>query len=222
MRAPQARAAGAALTVFLWSWSCVAWGLDHAVLFVGNSYTSANQLDVVYGSLISEGMPAWIDVSIARYAPGGYRLPQHATDATSNTQLDSFLHDADPSHEWDAVVLQDQSQVPSFPAGQADYLASRAAAVTLAAEIDAIGAQTALFLTWGRRDGDADNMLLNPDFLTMQENLTVGYAGYRDAISEAGVIAEVVPVGTAWKYVYDSVQRGGEEPTEGDTLFTRL
>jgi len=199
-----------------------AFALDHGVLFVGNSYTSANQLDVAYGKLVAEGMPAWKDVFIARYTNGGYRLSQHAIDATNNSQLDTYLHGGSAQHAWDAVVLQDQSQIPSFPPGNGDYLASSAGAVTLAANIDAVGAKTKLFLTWGRRDGDAGNMQLNPDFLTMQQNLKTGYEGYQQAIVAAGHSADIVPVGLAWKHIYDQVEDGGAVPTEGDTLFTRL
>ncbi len=211
-----------AIATILGSFPCSALALDHGVLFVGNSYTSANQLDVVYGKLVAEGMPAWNDVFIARYTKGGYRLSQHAVDATNNSQLDTYLHGGSAQHAWDAVVLQDQSQIPSFPPGNGDYLASRAGAVTLATNIDAIGAKTMLFLTWGRRDGDAGNMQLNPDFLTMQKNLKTGYEGYQQAIVSAGHSADIVPVGLAWKRIYEQVKGGGAEPTEGDTLFTRL
>lgn len=217
-----ARAALWAIAIMLGSFPCSALALDHGVLFVGNSYTSANQLDVVYGKLVAEGMPAWNDVFIARYTKGGYRLSQHAVDATNNSQLDTYLHGGSPQHAWDAVVLQDQSQIPSFPPNNGDYLASRAGAVTLATSIDAIGAKTMLFLTWGRRDSDAGNMQLNPDFLTMQQNLKTGYEGYQQAIVTAGHSADIVPVGLAWKRIYQQVKDGGAEPTEGDTLFTRL
>ena len=217
-----ALAAVVMLAAGLWSYSLPAWALDHAVLFVGNSYTSANQLDVMYGQLIAEAKPGWSDVSLARYTPGGYRLSQHAADATNGSQLDEYLHGGDPNHDWDMVVLQDQSQIPSFPPNNSEYVASRDGAVTLAQDITTIGAQTRLFVTWGRRDGDSMNMLQNPTFVAMQQNLDAGYEGYRQAIAQAGFSAELVPVGTAWKHIYDGVENGGQQPTAGDTLFTRL
>ena len=198
------------------------WALDHGVLFVGNSYTSANQLDAVYANLVAEGKPGWTDVTIVRYTKGGYKLSQHAVDASNGSQLDQWLHGSDPKHAWTAVVLQDQSQVPSFPMSNQEFQLSRAGAVTLAKEIAKKGAATQLFMTWGRRNGDARNPQINPDFLSMQSNLAAGYASYNQAIVAAGESAKTIPVGLAFKRVYDAITKQGKDPTAGDTLFMRL
>jgi hypothetical protein len=198
---------------------------DHAVLFVGNSYTSynaPNSLDEAYRQLVLEGIPEWPDLSIEAVAPGGRSLEQHFQQAgLLGTTLNSFLTDENPEHQWDYVVLQDQSQIPGFSSSDLNYQASLAGAVGLAEMIDARGAQTRLFMTWGRRNGDPQNQLRYPDYPTMQGHLETGYEAYLAAIQADGSPAELVPVGLGWQQIYDEALAQAQNPFSGH-LFARL
>ena len=89
---------------------------DHAVLFVGNSYTgySSPNLAESYRQLVLEGVPQWTDLSIESITPGGRNLAEHYQQAGMlGTNLSSYLTNTNAAHMWDFVVLQDQSQIPS-------------------------------------------------------------------------------------------------------------
>jgi hypothetical protein len=77
------------------------------VLFVGNSYTAYNNLASMVSQLaLSKGdtMEAY------SVNPGGYTFQLHSTYAPTRALIDSM--------PWDFVVLQEQSQLPSFPPSQ--------------------------------------------------------------------------------------------------------
>jgi hypothetical protein len=64
--------------------------------------------------------------------------------------------------------------------------------------------QTLFLMTWGRRDGDADNPELNPDFKTMNSNLLAGYTIYQQATRADGRETYVAPAGLVFEEVYDN------------------
>ena len=74
------------------------------VLFLGNSYTSFNDLPQLLTGLAADMGHV---VETASNTPGGYTLQGHASNDTS---LDLIAEGG-----WDFVILQEQSQVPSFP-----------------------------------------------------------------------------------------------------------
>ena len=84
---------------------------------------------------------------------------------------------------WDTVIVQDQSQIPGFYRTDSDWLASKNGSVHLADRIDSEGAAMMLMMTWGRRNGDAQNSMLYSNFTVMQDRLEQGYIDYRDNIS---------------------------------------
>ena len=205
-----------ALTVM----SGLAWGSASPgrVLFVGNSYTAFNgpdSLEVSVQRLMEEHSGA-SEVVVAKHTVGGATLPMHLESARSG-DLKALLEEG-----WDIVVLQDQSQVPGFPQSNADWQASREAAVGLAELAASAGAETRLFLTWGRETGDPQNADRYPDYSTMQDRLTEGYTAYAEAIRSAGLSVEIVEVGEVWRSIHDGIVESGGVPAEGDTLFTRL
>ena len=205
---------------------CTAHSADHSVLFIGNSYTSASapySLDESYRELILEGATDWTDLSIEAYSPGGRNLAQHLADAeTEGSTLYDYLHGDNPAHQWDYVIVHDQSQIPGFPQDRSSYNESRDAAVGLADLVDARGAQIALWVTWGRVDGDSQNLWLYPDYSTMQELLVEGYESYGDAIIAAGHPATIVPVGQGWQMIHDQAIAQGRVPQDPSELFARL
>ncbi len=198
-------------------------GPAHAerALFLGNSFTFDGQLDQATLALLQEGAPSWADGEATRLAEGGLTLSNHLSKVeTAGTDWAAAL--AAEGVSWDWVVLQDQSQIPGFPATQADYRASLAAAPALDAYAEARGAQTLFFLTWGYRAGDETNPELFPDFETMQERLKEGYAAYRDAASEGSQPAWIAPVGPAYALAWEREVAAGADPLATDSRFYRL
>jgi len=185
---------------------------SHRVFFVGNSYTGG----VIgrYRSLAMSGAVLRDPFQVDGVSPGGRRLDQHYANARADgNPLQVALTEGSMSMPaWDVFVLQDQSQVPGFPEGNAQYIASRDGAVGIAGLVDEAGATVLLYMTWGRRDGDTRNPSLYPDFLTMQERLEQGYRSYARAIREAGYGVSIAPVGPAYRLVYQDLVDKGEDP----------
>jgi len=147
------------------------------VLFLGNSYTSTNDLPGMFASLAAA---AGRRVDVAMVANGGETLTDHAASADDTAQLSAG--------RWDFVVLQEQSEIPAMPTG---WPQMQAAVRSLVARIRTTGAVPILFETWAHRDGMPTAGLR--DFMAMQTALA---EGYRQAGSQAGI--GVVPVGDAW------------------------
>jgi hypothetical protein len=149
------------------------------VLFVGNSLTFRNDLPELVHRLGGRRTP----IFAGSFTAPGWELSQFAADRG----LDRLLHDV----RWDVVVLQEQSQIPSFPADD------RAHEFTpyvqkLADEIRRSGAQPLLFQTWAHRTGDRRNFS-DDTYAAMQVRVV---AGYLDAGRAAH--AAIAPVGAAW------------------------
>ena len=203
-----------------WMFSVCAVAAGQQVLFVGNSYTAFNGLH----ERVAENVTAdavWDPFTVEAITTGGYTLPRHLADAETPGRP---LHEALVSGGmvWDTVVLQDQSQIPAFPEDVPDKAASLEAVVALDALVAGAGGQTLLFQTWGRRDGDALNPELFPDYPTMQDALTDGYWAYHGAIESTGRRAWIAPVGEAWRLVWGDVLASGGDPGSPESDFHRL
>lgn len=157
------------------------------VLFLGNSYTN-NIPNIVQSIADSQGKILVHD----RNSPGGYTLQQHAVDATGLEKI--------AAGNWDFVVIQEQSQLPSFSPGQVSsqvypYAESLANSIREANPCT----QPIFYMTWGRENGDASNCEFYEPVCTyegMQERLTESYnemAMNNDAL--------VAPIGEAWRRV---------------------
>ena len=207
-----------------WLWGLgvmTAWGNTgpERVLFVGNSYTAfsgPDSLEASYAQLLAERSSSETEAVVSKHTVGGATLSMHLESA-QNGALKSVLEEG-----WDIVVLQDQSQIPGFPKSNAEWRASRDAAVELARLAESVGAETRLFVTWGREQGDSQNAERYADYSAMQQLLIQGYQAYADAIEEAGFSVELVGVGEVWQSIHDAIASEGINPAEGDTLFTRL
>jgi Domain of unknown function (DUF4886) len=152
------------------------------VLFVGNSFTFRNALAGMVRELAvyDRGGPRLFAVE---YAAPGWSLE----NAARSGGLDHLLKDV----HWDVVVLQEQSQMLSFPVPEwqrETYPFAR----DLQDKITRDGARTLLFMTWGYRFGDRRNRP-NDTFLGMQERLARGYAQLASELP-----ASVAPAGLAW------------------------
>jgi len=146
------------------------------ILFIGNSYTMP--LPSMFQELLNS---AGYEVYLDQVSYGGWILEYHAASLETIARINS--------RQWDYVVLQEQSQIPSLPLRvELMYPAVR----TLDQIIRAAGSKPVLFMTWGRRDGDLEHEP-NDHFDWMTERLRQGY--YEIGL-EVG--AYVAPVGMAW------------------------
>jgi hypothetical protein len=156
-----------------------------AVLFVGNSHVYTNDLPGMFVFLAEAGgRNAFVDQS----ALGGYWLEQHLVEPQTLEKIELGA--------WDYVVLQEQSQVPVIEHWRINsmYPSIR----TLDSMIKSHGCSTALYMTWGWRDGGIHelNGYSSPefrDYFHMQDSVSVAY---RMIAGEVG--ARLSPVGEAW------------------------
>ncbi|MBM4367547.1 MAG: hypothetical protein FJ102_15145 [Deltaproteobacteria bacterium] len=195
---------------------------DNHLLFLGNSYTFVNDLDQVSLSLFAAAAPSDVYLAV-RLAEGGYTLPMHLAEA-DGTMGETAWSDAlvTGTTEWDWVMLQDQSQIPGFPPDEPTFQESLAALPPLDAMVAAKHGRSVLLMTWGRREGDADNPTLYPDYLTMQSRLEAGYQAYAAAIDADERPAYIAPAGLAWRHVYEANAAQGVDPLESGSLFHGL
>lgn len=192
-----------------------------SALFLGNSYTHVNELDVLVEALLEEGQPEWAGATVERLTDGGLTFADHVSRiGTAGSPWEAALGEAGPA--WDWVILQEQSQIPGFPEDDPYYVASLEAAGSLNATAAAHGAQTVFYLTWGRESGDSGNPELYPDFLTMEARLEEGYARYRDATSTSERPTWVAPVGPAFAWVYEDMILSGDDPGSSTSRFAQL
>lgn len=185
------------------------------ILMVGNSYTSSNTLNQKLEQIL-DGSGENSDVEAV--TGGGMKLSDHAEDANEqDNQLNTKL-----SENQDYVILQDQSQIPSFPNDSNYWIQSNTAVEELNERIISEGGQTILFMTWGRKDGDANNALRNPDYLTMQLHLQQGYEMFLENSTSIQKPVFLAPVGLAYKNLYHKVNNTGIDPTQGTNAFSTL
>ena len=185
------------------------------VLMLGNSYTNQNNLASKLDNILSEGGR---DAEVSALTSGGLKLYEHEDRAReSGSQWNIALNEPN-----DFVILQDQSQVPSFPTSSQNWQDSRNAAIYLNQRALDSGGSTILFMTWGHKDGDLNNQWRSPDYPSMQLHLQQGYEMYLENITTQTEPAFIAPVGLAYKHLYDTVADTGVDPSAGATAFSTL
>lgn len=191
------------------------------VLHLGNSYTFYNDLQLRVAESLRSTVPAMADAEGARLAAGGLRLPDHVERVeTGNPQWVDALT-GEPGR-WTWMVLQDQSQIPGFPESEGVWQQSADAVPVLDGYAVDQGAETVLFMTWGRRDGDSSNPEMYPDFEAMNARLDAGYRAYATRGSTDDRTLWIAPVGRAFGAVYSRVAAAGGTPEDPGTDFYRL
>lgn len=148
------------------------------VLFLGNSYTSVNDLPGVLGDLARAGGHSLDTTTIAG---GGETLADHAASQASL----GAIRDS----RWDFVVLQEQSQIPAIESVRRAQMDP--AVRSLVDVIRAAGATPVLLETWAHREGWADYHL---DYRAMQTAIDMGYRTLGTDLR-----ARVALVGEAWQ-----------------------
>ncbi len=157
------------------------------ILWIGNSYTTANNLPLLFHDLsLSSGDTVIYDSN----APGGYTFQQH----TVNTATIQKIY----SQPWDYVILQAQSQEPSFPPTQVESQTYPYAHIldSLIRDNDSC-TETIFYMTWGKKYGDQMNCSGYPvlcSFDGVQSRLTDSYLQMANDNQ-----ALVAPVGRAWQ-----------------------
>lgn len=156
------------------------------ILFIGNSYTEVNDLpSLVQRVTESAGQRMTFGVN----APGGCTFQQHCTN-----QSMTLIQQGG----WDVVVLQEQSQLPSFPDGQVQseclpYAAQLAEAVY---QYNPDG-EAMFYMTWGRKYGDERNAQYFPVLGTYEGMDSMLYVRYMMMARDND--ASVCPVGRVWR-----------------------
>jgi hypothetical protein len=175
------------------------------VLFIGNSYTTVNDLPSVFGNLARSGGHR---VETVTAAVDGWTLADHAGSSATAAKL--------ASANWDIVVLQEQSQIPSV--AQFRETQMYPAARRLVGMIRNRGARPLFYLSWARRDGWPENGM--PTYASMQSAIDDGY------LAIAGEQrAAIAPVGYAWSAMVGQGapaalwQDDGSHPTEAGTYL---
>jgi PKD repeat protein len=159
--------------------------VSHKVLFLGNSYTSVNDLpQIIHDVALSAG-----DTLIFEsYAPGGYQLIDHSVDLTSQNKI--------MAGGWDYVVIQGQSQEPITMS--TDFTGGGFALYSLVKLYNPC-AVIMPYMTWGRKNGDAANCAAFPVMCTYEGMDTTIRNCYLNLTTFLN--GEVSPVSVVWNYI---------------------
>lgn len=159
------------------------------VLFIGNSYVASNNLpQLLHNIALANGDSITYDSN----TPGGYTLQMHSQDVNTIAKI--------YAQPWDYVIIQAQSQEPSFDTA---YVAANV--MPYAHKLDSMVrdndscTQTVFMMTWGRKNGDASNCVAYPPVCT--------YAGMQGELRRRYLAMAYVnntmvcPAGLAWREV---------------------
>jgi hypothetical protein len=136
------------------------------ILFVGNSFTARNNLPGLIASLAAE---RGISIEHKLISAGGASLRQHLNAGKALAEL--------ATGNYDTVVLQEQSTLPlKNPVRMHENIRDFHTAIT------EVGAQTALYMTWSRKNQP-------------QDAFTTAYATIA-----AELEATLVPAGLIWEH----------------------
>lgn len=163
-----------------------------SVLFIGNSYTSYNNLPLLVKNLsTSAGKTLNIDSNM----PGGYLMSSHLNDTTTFSKISQG--------NWDYVILQEQSQIPTIDYYR--YNDMYPAMTDLKSVIEQYNpcAKIITYMTWGRRFGgqqcDPSGTYCSPVFTNfnhMQDSLTSAYLEISEQLN-----IQCAPVGVTWQNI---------------------
>jgi len=182
-------------------------------LFLGNSYIYVNDLPGLIASLAHAAGDSLVHDD---NCPGGYTLGwnpiAHATDPISLSKI--------ASGDWDFVVLQEQSQIPSIPVLRDSCMIPSCFVLRDSVISGDECGRLLFFLTWGRRFGGiqcftpAYCSVPFANYFQMQDSLTRAYKLTADT-TDSGI----APVGEAWRKV---IQNSGIVLHDGDGSHPNL
>ncbi|MFT4176584.1 MAG: hypothetical protein QM627_07990 [Luteolibacter sp.] len=150
-----------------------------AVLFVGNSYSFGIPKEF---TRIAEERGKSVRTGHSTY--GSWTLSKHAQNPPTLKKI--------REGNWDIIVFQEQSLIPSYSRPRRNFLMLPPLA-KLVLEARKAGAIPVLYQTWGRKDGNV--LIHDDDFFAMTRRLRVGYAAASAALGNI----VVVPAGDSWE-----------------------
>lgn len=200
--------------VLLFLLACQQLCAQESILFIGNSYTYTNNLpDMLYQLALASGN----SISHSSSTPGGYTFQMHTQNSTTLSMINQ--------QPWDFVVLQGQSQEPALDSTFLSWgVFPYAQMLDSLVHVNDSCTQTIFFMTWGRKNGDAQYCPQFPPVCT--------YAGMQDRLRASYVQmahdnhAIVAPVGEAWRNViatnpaYDLYSPDESHPSVYGTYLT--
>ncbi len=155
------------------------------VLFIGNSLTGVNNLPSQFELLAqSAGKLIYVEDATA----GGATLQNHLNNSNTISKIQQG--------NWDYVVLQEQSQLPSWENDRSTMFYPYAKSLDSIINIYNPCGKTLFFLTYAHRNGDL-GILQNggtDTYWAMQQRLRDGYMEIADSLN-----AVVCPVGWAFR-----------------------
>lgn len=166
--------------------------LKKNVLFIGNSYTSVNNLpELIRNAALSAGDTLTYDANL----PGGQTLKVHSTNLNTTSKIQAG--------GWDFVVLQEQSQTPAFPEGQvAQDMYPYAKKLDSMINVNNTCVETIFYMTWGRKNGDAQNCQFFTPLCTYQGMDSLIQKRYRYMAEQNNAI--IAAAGPLWKYLREN------------------
>ena len=181
------------------------------MLFIGNSYTYVNNLPLITANVAASACDTLVyDAN----AIGGYTLEMHIQNSTTLSKI--------ATGTWDYVVLQEQSQLPSFSFAEVDtevFPYARYLDSLIHAE-NSCG-KTMFYMTWGRKNGDTMNCPTWPPVCTYTGMDSLLYLRYMMMADSNNSV--VSPVGAVRRYIRDHYpaielyQADESHPTEAGT-----
>ncbi len=161
---------------------------DLKVLFIGNSYTAVNDLPSLFNNL---ALSTGDHITISSNTPGGSTFQNHCSNQSATMIQQGG---------WDYVVLQEQSQLPSFPLSQVQSECfPYAAQLNQMVKANSPCGETVFYMTWGRKYGDPDNAGYFPPLATYEGMDSLLYERYMQMTQDNNAI--VSPVGRVWRYL---------------------
>lgn len=155
------------------------------VLFIGNSYTSVNNLPQIIADVTNSAGDV---LSFDSSTLGGYSLLQHSMDNVTLSKISAG--------NWDYVILQGQSQEPILH--ENDFYEGAENLRDMIKLYNPCGVPQ-FYITWGRKNGDQLNCANIPIMCTyegMDDLLKLTYLSVADYLR-----AEVSPVSVVWRYL---------------------
>lgn len=165
------------------------------ILFIGNSYTAQSRQTLQ--QLLKVEKCEWKMTFVTK---GGFTLAKHLQDS-KNVELIK-------SKKWDAIIFQEQSQTPAYGNLRKGYFASLKKIQELCKKDKT---PLYLFTSWGRRDGDKQNIKVAPTYEKMQSMLD-------EAFAEGAKKYKMTPLPTnkLWRAIMEQDQNLGKSLYKND------
>ena len=183
-------------------------GKPLSILFIGNSYTSVNQLPSIVQAMAASA--GYAKPEVGANLPGGRTLLQHSQNPKTLELVDQGSGGGAP---WDVVVLQEQSQTPAFaevnPGIRQGFL-DGAKSLCQRIRKRSPNARVVLYQTWARHaevweTKPAEVQALGASPGEMQNRIRKSYQALAEAMNHgAGRDVFIAPVGDTWEINYRS------------------